>query len=473
MYYRLEDAYSFRGWKFLPFAIRALYGPDYLDRPRFYSREKFRLLIQCNGIRDISADELSQEQIKLLSGLVQEGILQSSEFPMEPLLPEQQYHIYSGKYLDGLQWSITGKCNYHCRHCLVSAPTGRHPQLSLEKLYMIAEQIRKLGIRAVSITGGEPLVYKDFLKLTEKLTEYHICITEIDTNGSLLTEELLDSLSAQKQHPVFQLSFDGIGHHSWLRGVEQAEAETVKAIQLLRSKGFSYSCAMCIHKENADSLADTVRFLADNGCTKLTLNAPRSFGIWREYETEYALSYQELWDIYRDYLPVFMKEGAPIELQLDGFVNCKPGMTDYEISFDRKRKHNPGLDKIACCENTRYRAYIDAEGRLLPCMAFASNEVLSSGFSSLMTKDLSEATWNSYYSEVSNTTIQQLVDHDSKCRDCVHLLECNGGCLAEGMTETGDYLQHDPMACWFFQHIGLEKMTDYMNQMKILYDSFF
>lgn len=86
---------------------------------------------------------------------------------MEPLQPWQRYYVYPGRYLDAVHWSITGKCNFRCRHCLVSAPDACHPQLPLEDCLKIMDQIARCGIRQVDITGGEPLVrrdYEDFFK---------------------------------------------------------------------------------------------------------------------------------------------------------------------------------------------------------------------------------------------------------------------------------------------------------------------
>ncbi len=460
MYYKLSKQYSFRGWKHLPFAIQALSGAESFETPRFYSKDNFRLLIRCNGVEDIDIAGLAEAQVDLLDSLVKEGIIETSSEPMGALEREQRYLVYPSIYLRSIQWSITGRCNYSCRHCFVSAPTGCHSQLPLEALLGIVDQMKATGVRSVSITGGEPLVNKDFLEIVRKLTENNIIVTQIFTNGKLLTEALLDALTELGVHPLFQLSFDGKGHHSWLRGIDGAEEDVIAAIDLLRGKGFPYACAMCIHKENAESLAETVRFLAENECLYLGVNAPHELGIWNEYGEEYALSPPEIWEIYKSYLPVYFSEGAPITITLDGFIKCDKGSIDYSIPYDHRLKDpNYPLEKRAYCPTTRHAAYIDPEGRLLPCMGFAGSEKLNEKFSSVLEGNLPELTWNSFYSIAANTTVQELANHDAECRDCEHLGECTGGCMVGGLTEDGDYLKHDPMACWFYKNVGVEGLS--------------
>ena len=40
------------------------------------------------------------------------------------LASEQEYRFYKARFKERVQWSITGKCNYCCKHCFMSAPEG-------------------------------------------------------------------------------------------------------------------------------------------------------------------------------------------------------------------------------------------------------------------------------------------------------------------------------------------------------------
>lgn len=453
-YYKLDTKYAFRGWKRRPYALRIMSGERTLSNPYFFSKEDFLLLLCCNGEENVDEDALSEKQQIFLHQLNQEKVIHKSNEPMGALEPYQRYHVYPSIYLQSVHWSITGKCNYKCRHCLLSAPNNCHPQLPLEDCLHIIEQISKCGVRQIDITGGEPLVRSDFLVIAKALTEHKIHIRLIFTNASLLNEEVLEELERMGQHPSFQISYDGVGHHSWLRGIPGAEEELLSALKLLHKRKIHYSCAMCIHKGNADSLSETVRVLANYGCSSLRLNTPQELGIWKEYSQKYALSWMEAWDIYKAYIPEYFKDGMPIGLELDGFFRCRAHSTRYTVSYVHHAPHNSDFSKIPYCESIKYNAYIDAEGRLVPCMGFSDISAVKDKFPSLLSDDMGKATWDSFYSQVAKTTIQQMIDHNPECCDCEHIYRCCGGCMVEGTTPDGDFLNYDPHCCWFHKSIG-------------------
>jgi hypothetical protein len=130
----------------------------------------------------------------------------------------------------------------------------------------------------VDITGGEPLVRTDFEEIVRELSNYDIEIGTLFTNASLLMEETLQMMLAHHQRPTVQISFDGLGHHDWLRGIDGAESQVDAALHLLRKYDFPTVAAMCIHKGNKDSIRATANYLAGLGVHALRLNAPQELG---------------------------------------------------------------------------------------------------------------------------------------------------------------------------------------------------
>ena len=275
MYYRLKEPWTFRGWKLTPYAVQAMYGKGRHTRPYFFNKGVFLELLNCNGEEDVALSELSRETQQIIREFLAHEIMEESEQPMPPMQPWQRYHVFPARYIESVHWSITGKCNFRCRHCLVSAPNAHHPQLPLEDCLHIIQEIAKCGIRRVDITGGEPLVRRDFEEIVKELSKYGIDIGTLFTNASLLTEDVLQMLLKYHQRPTIQISFDGPGHHDWLRGVDGAEKQADTALRLLQKYDFPVITAMCIHKGNKDSLRATVNYLAGLGVRSLRLNAPQ------------------------------------------------------------------------------------------------------------------------------------------------------------------------------------------------------
>ena len=124
----------------------------------------------CNGQIDLSLPLISQEIRDMIPILEKKGIVEACE-PGEAIAPEQEYKCYPARYIRTAHWSITGHCNYRCKHCYMSAPDAKFGQLSHEQVMDIARQIIDCGIREVSLTGGEPLVRRDFFDIVDTLLE--------------------------------------------------------------------------------------------------------------------------------------------------------------------------------------------------------------------------------------------------------------------------------------------------------------
>lgn len=176
MYYRLKEPYAFRGFKKLPYAIRAEQGDEMFKRPYFFGKEEFLDLLYCNGTEDINVEDLCEKAQRIIKECVSNNLMESSEEPMQPLQSWQRYHVYPSKYIESVHWSITGKCNFKCRHCLLSAPDNIHVELSQEDCLKIIEQMAQCGIHQVDITGGEPLVRRDYEEIFKALSEHGIYI---------------------------------------------------------------------------------------------------------------------------------------------------------------------------------------------------------------------------------------------------------------------------------------------------------
>lgn len=69
--------------------------------------------------------------------------------------------------------------------------------------------------------------------------------------------------------PGFSVSFDGIGYHNWMRGVDGAEQDALRAIKILVQNGFYVMSVCCIHRENAHVITDTVELMNNIGVDRV------------------------------------------------------------------------------------------------------------------------------------------------------------------------------------------------------------
>lgn len=101
-----------------------------------------------------------------------------------------------GRVIDYLRISVTDKCNLRCQYCMPPEGVPRLPHeelLTLEEIYRIVRIMEGMGVKKVRLTGGEPLVRKNLLKLVNDIHGL-TGIEEIamTTNGVLFGEQAAD-----------------------------------------------------------------------------------------------------------------------------------------------------------------------------------------------------------------------------------------------------------------------------------------
>ncbi|RXM43219.1 GTP 3',8-cyclase MoaA [Flavobacterium sp. YO64] len=123
-----------------------------------------------------------------------------------------------GRRHNYLRISLLEKCNLRCTYCMPADGIALSPKASLmtaEEIFSIAETFVKNGVDKIRLTGGEPLLRKDFPEIISKLASLDISLS-ITTNGILIDRHIavlkqfkikkinlsLDTLIASKFHAV-------------------------------------------------------------------------------------------------------------------------------------------------------------------------------------------------------------------------------------------------------------------------------
>lgn len=102
-----------------------------------------------------------------------------------------------GRVHDYLRISLTERCNLRCFYCMPEegiALRDKAEFMSSEELLSIAKSFVNMGVKKIRLTGGEPLVKKDFDQVIRNLSKLPIELA-ITTNG-ILVDKYLDDLKA-------------------------------------------------------------------------------------------------------------------------------------------------------------------------------------------------------------------------------------------------------------------------------------
>ncbi|MDR1603333.1 MAG: GTP 3',8-cyclase MoaA [Gracilibacteraceae bacterium] len=99
-----------------------------------------------------------------------------------------------GRDINYFRVSVTDRCNLRCLYCMprVGVPKKRHEDiLSLELIYKICQSAVALGIKKIRLTGGEPLIRKNIVRLVRDLAglkRFGLRELTMTTNAVLLAQ---------------------------------------------------------------------------------------------------------------------------------------------------------------------------------------------------------------------------------------------------------------------------------------------
>ena len=200
--------------------------------------------------------------------------------------------------LDYVELSVTGRCNLNCKHCFNAADCNpRTVEPTLDQLLALIERMAECGVCRLRLDDGEPLMRRDILTITGELARRDIALHELITNGTLVTPALLDGLEAQGHRPIWFVSFDGLGCHDWLRGVEGTEARVLKNIKLLCERGYFVHVHQCVWRDSLSSVKPTVLRMRDLGVSRYRVTPVEPSVRWRATAPTQSLS-TETWQAF-------------------------------------------------------------------------------------------------------------------------------------------------------------------------------
>ncbi|MCW1309646.1 MAG: GTP 3',8-cyclase MoaA, partial [Candidatus Nanoarchaeia archaeon] len=97
-----------------------------------------------------------------------------------------------GRPLLNLRISLTQRCNLRCSYCHREGEDSvgdKLSEMSIDEIVRIARVGSSLGIRGIKLTGGEPLIRKDIVKIVREIAKIETLEDiSITTNGVMLAD---------------------------------------------------------------------------------------------------------------------------------------------------------------------------------------------------------------------------------------------------------------------------------------------
>ena len=174
-----------------------------------------------------------------------------------------------GRTVDYVRISVTDRCDFRCVYCM--EPDTRfvpHAEvLTLEELALVARAFTELGVKKIRITGGEPLVRRNVVKLMHDISTLPgLRELVLTTNGSQL-ERLAPELRAAGVKRI-NISLDSLDEARFARITRTGKLAPVLAgIEAARQAGFEKLKlnAVILRHRNEDEVVGLTRYAAERG----------------------------------------------------------------------------------------------------------------------------------------------------------------------------------------------------------------
>ena len=358
MRYILNPNVALRSWQLVPYAY-------YIKGERNAAglkKEEFEFLSVCDGKTELP----DESESALAHELLAKGFIRKAE-DGETLSDWSKPRIFENRYFPAMNLMITGKCNYNCIHCFNAADNA--PLMSewtMDEMNTLLDQARDCGINAFTITGGEPMLHKNFFEIIEGIYSRGMFVEELNTNGHFINMAALERLKSIGCVPLVKISFDGIGYHDWMRNHKGAEQIALDAISHCIENGFPVKVQTNMNRQNCDVMLETAKKLDAMGVSETrmirTTEAPR----WVQNAGDACLTFEEYFDKTISLWQQYASEAHDMALTVWQFGTLYPKTKFYTLAAVNSctGQYRPSAP---VCKGNRGMVAVAANGNLYPC----------------------------------------------------------------------------------------------------------
>ncbi|SMC69795.1 radical SAM/SPASM domain-containing protein [Sporomusa malonica] len=437
-YAKLTKDWLLRGWSDEPRTIINWTNGDC----RSLSEQAFFVAQACDGLTDFHSIDVLPQHNDLLDKMIKRGMVEECAQGDTPAA-YQLYRRADNPYVKSIHWAVTGLCNLKCRHCFMECPEGRYGELPLKDILGMIVQFVRANVHQVELTGGEPFLRQDLPEIMSALRDNHIAVSQIYSNGLLITDDILGKIKEFGFLPHFQISFDGCGTHDGMRGLRGIEQATVQAIRRLRAHGFPVTIATSVDRTNIGALPETYALMKQLDIKSWRVGSPQKIGDWRRTAT--ALSLEELMTASAPIAARWLQDGKPFSLQLASFT--KAWKTNNQEMF------TPGSYDCTAC---RVETSVLPDGTVIPCPGF-TDTVSYAEMPNLLNESFSKIWSQSTLRSIIDLKKSDILATVSECATCEQFKICGTGCRAAAVMVNGELRSKDPDSCEIYKKNYLQR----------------
>ncbi len=302
--------------------------------------------------------------------------------------------------------------------------------MSTEEAKALLQQLRDLGVRYLTLSGGEPFLRKDLYELVESSSSFDEVV--VTTNATVLGKADILRLS---EFPNLKLSvsLDGLAKtHDKIRGVPGTFAKVCQVLGWSSEAGLPVFIRMTLTRKNYGEAVSVYHFLARFPCVR-RLNLRPALPVGRGSKSDDLITSPRMFTETLKEVYSLATKGRGISVTSTDPVTT-PVIPDLLGRSSNGKAINPS-EVLAGCFAGEELIYINAEGYVGPCSYLPADSLGCFPSKSMLELIASSA--------LVATLRQGREAIAGVCRTCKYLDLC-GGCRARALALTGDVLASDP-----------------------------
>ena len=312
-------------------------------------------------------------------------------------------------------WEITLACDLACRHCGSRAGHGRPDELSPEKCLDLVDQMAELGVREVSLIGGEAYLRDDWTDILERIRSHNM-MALLTTGGRGLTKERCEEAAAAGLQST-SVSIDGVREtHDRLRGVEGSFDSAMQAFDNLRAAGIKVSANTQINRLSMPQLPEILESIIEAGVHSWQIQLTVAMGRAAD-EPDVLLQPYDLLELF----PILGKLKARCD---EAGVRLWPGNNiGYFGPYEGVLRGTMPRGHMASCGAGRATLGIEADGSIKGCPSLPTDQWVGGNIQDRSLREIWEQSEPLRYTR--DRTVEDLWGY---CRDCYYNDVCRAGC---------------------------------------------
>jgi radical SAM protein with 4Fe4S-binding SPASM domain len=312
-------------------------------------------------------------------------------------------------------WEITLRCDLACVHCGSRAGRARPDELTTAECLDLVDQMADLGVREVTLIGGEAYLRDDWLEIVRALRRREIQAT-MTTGGRGLTAEKAASAAAAGLQSV-SVSLDGLeATHDRLRGVRGSHQAALAALANLRAAGIIVSVNTQINRLSMPELPAILETIIAAGGKAWQIQLTAAMGRAAD-QPELLLQPFDLLELF----PMF----AVLKPRCDeAGVRLWPGNNiGYFGPYESLLRGTMPRGHMASCGAGRSTLGIEANGAIKGCPSLQTDPWTGGNLRDSSLRDIWERSAPLRYTR--DRTVDELWGY---CRGCYYADTCRAGC---------------------------------------------